>query len=67
MVRVEAADDVFDLLVRDHPAHEQHVGPLVVELLRDQPVRRIVEVRQIRNDRQHRRPLEAERLEILRG
>ena len=65
LVRVEEADQIFDLLVRDHPADEHDVRPRVVELVRDEAVRRAVEVREVGDDRQDRGAREAERLEIL--
>ena len=40
-IRMERADDVLEFLVRNHPADEQNVGPLVVELLRDEALRRL--------------------------
>ena len=65
VVGVEPADHVLDLLVGDHPADEDDVGPLVVEVARDQPVRLAVEVAEVGHHRQHRGAGEAERLEIL--
>src|SRR5262245_34154155 len=62
---MEPADQILDLLVRNHPADEGDVRPLVVELAGREPVRLAVEMREVRHDRQHRRPREAEGLEIL--
>ena len=65
VIGVKEADDVFDLLVRDHSPHKQDVRPLVVELPGEQPVRRPIEMREIRHNGQDRRPRESQRLEIL--
>ena len=65
LIGVEEADQILDLLVADHPADKHDVRPVVVELPRDEPVGRIVEMREVGNDRQHRRAREAERFEIL--
>ena len=65
VVGVEVADQVLDLLVGDDAADKQDVGPVVVEILRHQPVRRPVEVREIRDHRQHGGAWKPERLEVL--
>ena len=65
VIRVEAADHVLDLLVRDHAADKQDVRPLIVELPRHEPVGRVVEVGEVRHDRQHAGSREAERLEVV--
>ena len=65
LIRVEVPDDVFDALVRDDAADEQDVRPVVVVFLRDQIVRRQIEVREVGNDRQHARGIEPERFELL--
>ena len=44
---------------------EQDVGPVVVVFLRDQIVRRQIEVREVGNDREHARRIEPERFELL--
>ena len=65
LVRVEVPDDVLDALVRDDAADEQDVRPVVVELPRDQIVRRQIEMREIGDDRQHAGGIEPERFELL--
>ncbi len=65
LIRVEVPDDVFDALVRNDAPDKQDVRPVVVVLLRDQIVRRQIEVREIGNDRQHARGIEPQRFELL--
>src|SRR5262245_63445320 len=64
LIRVEEANHVLDLLVGDHAADEHHIGPLVVELPRDQPSWTAIEVREIRYHRQDGGTWKAERLEV---
>src|SRR5256885_17110638 len=54
-----------DSFVRNHAADKQNVRPLVVELVGDEAIRRVIQMREIGDHRQHRRSREAERLEIL--
>ena len=65
VVGVKEADQILDLLVGDDSADEQDVRPLIVELAGEPPVRRAIEVREIRHDRQHGGPWKAKLLEIL--
>ena len=65
LVGVEVPDDVFDALVRNDSPDEQDVRPVVVELPRDQVVRRQIEMREVGNDWQHAGGIEAQRFELL--
>ena len=62
---MEETDYIFDLLVGDNPPDKQHVGPVVVEVLRQQPTRFAIKVREVRYDREDGGSREAERLEVL--
>jgi hypothetical protein len=53
-IGVEGADDILELLVRDHPAHEHDVRPPIVKPLGRHRVRRQIEMREVRDDR-HRK------------
>ena len=64
-VDVEGADDVLELLVRDHPAHEHDVGPAVVERPGGHQVGRQIEMREVGDDRQHAGRAESEVFELL--
>ena len=61
---MEEADDILDLLIRNHPADEDDVRPLVVELSGHLPVRGEVETRQVRHHGKHPGSHKAELLEI---
>ena len=65
VVRVIEADQVLDLLVGDHTADKQNVRPRIVELIGQEAVGAPIEVREARNDRQHRRPGEPQLFKIL--
>src|SRR5262245_17891022 len=65
MIRMKEPDQILDLLVADDPADKQDVRPVVVELPCNKPVCGIVEMRQVRYDRQHPGPRKSQRLEIL--
>ena len=65
LIRMEEPDESIDPLVGDDPADKQHVSQVVVELARDEIVGRHVEVIEVWNDRQDRRPRKAERLQVL--
>ena len=65
VIRMKKADQILDLLVRDHAAHKQDVRPCIVELFRHKGVRRTIEVRKIGDDRQHGRPWKAKRVQVL--
>jgi len=47
VVGMEITNQILNLLVGDDAADKQDVGPVVVEILRHQPVRRPVQVREI--------------------
>jgi len=63
-IHVEGADHVLELLVRDHPAHEHHIGPVVVEPAGECAIGNDVEVGEVGNDRQHSGVRKPERLEL---
>src|SRR5262249_2488516 len=65
LVCVEEADQIVDLLVRNDPADEQDIGPRIVELVGNQPIRRKVEQGEVRYDRQRPGSAKAQRLEIF--
>ena len=65
LIGVKEPNEIFDLLVRDHPSDEQHVGPLVVEPARDQRVRLPLQMREVGNHGQDGGAWEPERFEIL--
>src|SRR5262249_32254829 len=44
VICMEEADEILNLLVRDHPADEHDVRPVIVEVLRQDPLRLAVEV-----------------------
>src|SRR5690349_11579734 len=64
LVGVKVPDDIFNPLVRNHAADEKDVRPIVVILPRNQIVWRQVEMRKIRNDRQHAGWIESQRFEL---
>ena len=65
VVGVEHPDQVLDLLVRDDPADEEDIGPLVVKLIGDETIGDPIEVSEVRNDGQHRGAGKSQRFEVL--
>ena len=61
---MKEADEIFYLFVRDHPSDEQDVRPVVVEVTGDEPTGLALQMREVRDDREHRGAREAECLEI---
>src|SRR5437773_3472024 len=65
VVGMKVADQVLDFLVRDDTADKENVGPVVVEVPGHQPVRGAIEMREVRDDRQHRSARKPEGFEVL--
>src|SRR5262245_32020874 len=65
LIRIKETDQILNFLVADDPPDKQDVRPVVVELAGNKPVCGIVEMRQVRYDRQHLCPWKSQRLEIL--
>ena len=65
LVGVKPANHVLDPLVRNRPADEQQIHPIVVEVARMHVVGRAAQMREIGHHRQHTRGRKAEGLELL--
>ena len=65
LVGVRDADQVVGPLVRDQPADEQQIRPVVVVGVEHAAVRRDIQMAEIRDDRQNSRARKAQRGELL--
>src|SRR3954471_9528637 len=65
VIRMEEPDEIVDLLVRNNPSNKQDVRPLVVELVRNEPVRFTVKMYEVRHDRQYVRARKAKRDQLV--